>query len=176
MKQVKRRLFSINGPEFSNEEHGSAGLCSSKTSKSLHMDFTSQLPVTSGHCTVWQKPGHDAGQEHSNAPTQCSYAGCIHVKRISGCYASRRGKSLSCGTTHSTGCAHKSSGILVGDIDGGGHSERRKPAGKGAKGIPPRREVISAPFGTRRCQNGVSPNSVKCCSITKSGLLRAGPV
>ena len=40
-----------------------------KFPKSLQMDFTSQLPVTSGHCTVWQKPGHDAGQEHSYAPT-----------------------------------------------------------------------------------------------------------
>ena len=33
MKQVKRKLLTINGPEFSNEEHGSAGLCSSKVSK-----------------------------------------------------------------------------------------------------------------------------------------------
>ena len=40
-----------------------------KFPKSLQMDFTTQLPVTSGHCTVWQKPGHDAGQEHSYAPT-----------------------------------------------------------------------------------------------------------
>ena len=31
---------------------------------SLQMDFTSQLPVTSGHCTVWQKHGHNAGSEH----------------------------------------------------------------------------------------------------------------
>ena len=31
-----------------------------KSPKSLQMDFTSQLPVTSGHCTVWQKHGHDA--------------------------------------------------------------------------------------------------------------------
>ena len=66
---MKRKLFSIKGPEFANEEHGSAGLCSSKTSKSLQMDFTFQLLVTSGHCTVWQKPGHDAGQEHSYAPS-----------------------------------------------------------------------------------------------------------
>ena len=40
-----------------------------KFPKSLQMDFTSQLPVTSGHCTVWQKHGHDAGPEHSYAPT-----------------------------------------------------------------------------------------------------------
>ena len=33
------------------------------------MDFASQLLVTSGHCTVWQKPGHEAGQEHSYAPS-----------------------------------------------------------------------------------------------------------
>ena len=44
------------------------------------------------------------------------------------------------------------------------------------KASPPPKEVISAPFGTRKCQNGVSPNSVKCCSIAKSGLLRAGLV
>ena len=66
---MKRKLFSIKGPEFANEEHGSAGLCSSKTSKSHQMDFTFQLLVTSGHCTVWQKPGHDAGQEHGKAPS-----------------------------------------------------------------------------------------------------------
>ena len=143
-----------------------------KFPKSLQMDFTSQLPVTSGHCTVWQKPGHDAGQEHSYAPTPV----VSMSKWISGCYASCRGKNLSCGTTHSTDCTYKSRGMLVGDVEGGGHSKRRKPAGKGAKGIPPRREVISAPFGARRCQNGVSPNSVKCCVIAKSGLLRAGPV
>ena len=79
------------------------------------------------------------------------------------------------GTTHSTGCAYKSSGTLVGGVEGGGHSEGRKSAGKGAKGSSGRK-VISAPFGTRRCQNGVFPNSVKCCSIAKSGLLRAVPV
>ena len=36
-----------------------------------------------------------------------------------------------------------------------------------AKGTPPGREVILAPFSTPRCQNGVSPNSVKCCVIAK---------
>ena len=45
MKQVKRKLLTINGPEFSNEKHGSAGLCSSKVPKSLQM-VTSHLPVT----------------------------------------------------------------------------------------------------------------------------------
>ena len=37
-------------------------------------------------------------------------------KWISGCYASCRGKNLSCSTTHSTGCAYKSRGILVGSV------------------------------------------------------------
>ena len=32
VKQVKRKLLTIDGPEFSNEEHGSAGLCSGKVS------------------------------------------------------------------------------------------------------------------------------------------------
>ena len=54
----------------------------------------------------------------------------------------------------------------VGDVEGDGHSKRRKPAGESAKGIPPRMEVIS-PW----CQNGVFSNSVKCCVIAKSGLL-----
>ena len=137
------------------------------------MDFTSQLPVTSGHCAVWQKPGHDAGQEHSYAPTPVvslskgSVVAMLHAVEKAFLVAQ---------PMHSTGCAHKSSGILVDDIEGGGHSERRKPAGKGAQVIPPWREVISAPFGTRRCQNGVSPSSVKRCSVAKSGLLRARPV
>ena len=47
------------------------------------MDFTSQLPVTSGHCTEWQKLGRDASPGHCYALT--------HVKSlskwISGCYA-----------------------------------------------------------------------------------------
>ena len=139
-----------------------------KSSKGLY------FPITSD-----QRPLHSVAKTWSRCRSGAwlsSFVDCIHVKRINGCYASCRGKSLSCGTTHSTGCTRKSSGILVGDIGGSGHSERRKPADKGAKGIPPRREVISAPFGTRRCQNGVSPNSVKCRSIAKSGLLRAGPV
>ena len=33
VKQVKRKLMTINGPEFSNEKHSSAGLRSSKVSK-----------------------------------------------------------------------------------------------------------------------------------------------
>ena len=54
-----------------------------KFPKSLQRDFASQLPVTSGHCTVWQKHGHDAGPEHSNAPSPV-----VSMSRwISGCYA-----------------------------------------------------------------------------------------
>ena len=36
------------------------------------------------------------------------------------------------------------------------------------KAFPPRREVISAPFGIQRCQNGVCPNLEKCCVIAKA--------
>ena len=82
-----------------------------KSPKSLQMDFTSQLPVTSGHCSVWQKHGHDAGPEHGYAPTPV----VSMSKWISGCYASCRGKNLSC-STHSTGCTYKSRGILVGSV------------------------------------------------------------
>ena len=53
-----------------------------KLPKSLQMHFTSQLPVTSGYCTVWQKRGHNAGQEHSYAPTPV----VSMSKWISGCY------------------------------------------------------------------------------------------
>ena len=79
---------------------------------------------------------------------------------ISGCYASCRGKNLSCGTNRSTDCAYKSRGILVGDIEGGGHSKRRKPAGKGAKGIPPRREVISCRARVKQVKHWTYPNMV----------------
>ena len=81
-----------------------------KSPKSLQMDFTSQLPVTSGQSTVWQNHGHDAGPEHCYAPTPVASMS----KWISGSYASCRGKNLSCSTTHSTGCTYKSRGILVG--------------------------------------------------------------
>ena len=83
-----------------------------KLPKSLQMHFTSQLPVTSGYCTVWQKRGHNAGQEHSYAPTPV----VSMSKWISGCYASCRGKNLSCSTTHATGCTYKSRGIVVGSV------------------------------------------------------------
>ena len=35
------KLVTINGPEFSNEKHGSVGRCSRKISKRLQMDFAS---------------------------------------------------------------------------------------------------------------------------------------
>ena len=43
------------------------------------------------------------------------------------------------------------------------------------KGTPPRREVNTAPFGTQRCQNGVSPKSVKCCVIASVICCVQGP-
>ena len=57
MKQVKRKLLTINGPEFSNEEHGSAGLCSSKVSKKssngLHFSITSDQRPLHGVAKTW---------------------------------------------------------------------------------------------------------------------------
>ena len=72
-------------------------------------------------------------------------------KLIGGCYASCRGKNLSCGTTHSTDCTYKSRGFLVG-VEVAVNSKRRKLAGESAKGTPPPKEGHL----TRRCQNGVS--------------------
>ena len=51
-----------------------------KFPKSLQMDFTSQLPVTSGHCTVC-KNLVKAGQKHSYAPLPIASLS----KWISGC-------------------------------------------------------------------------------------------
>ena len=83
-------------------------------------------------------------------------------KWISGCYADQAvEKAFLVAQPIQLVAHHKSSGILVGRCsDSGGHSERRKPAGKGAKGIPPEGpegRSSQAPFGTRRCQNGVCP-------------------
>ena len=69
---MKRKRVSRNGPEFTNEKHIGAGLCSSKVTKRLQRDFTSQLQVTSGHTTVRQNHGHGAGQEYRNAPTSAA--------------------------------------------------------------------------------------------------------
>ena len=172
---MKRKLLTLYGPEFSKEERGSAGLCSSKVSKSLQRDFASQLPVTSGHCacTVWQKYGHDAGPMRINAPSPV----VSMSKWTSGCYASCRGKNLSCGTTHSTDCTYKSRGILVGDVpivaaianDESLHVRVRKVH-------PPEGRSSQHPLAPGGAKKGVSSNSVKCCVIAKSGLLRARPV
>ena len=120
-----------------------------KSSKGLY------FPITSD-----QRPLHSVAKTWSRCRSGAwlsSFVDCIHVKRINGCYASCRGKSLSCGATHSTGCAHKSSGILVGDIEGGGHSERRKPAGKGAQEhTPPKGGQLSTLWHTKVPKRGVS--------------------
>ena len=61
-----------------------------KSPKRLQMDFTSWLLVTSGHTTVWQNNGHDAGQEYRNAPTPVASMS----KWSSGSYAACRGKTF----------------------------------------------------------------------------------
>ena len=76
VKQVKRKLLTINGPEFSNEEHGSAGLCSSKVSKKSSNGF--HFSITSD-----QRPLHGVAKTWSRCRSRallCSNAGCIHVK------------------------------------------------------------------------------------------------
>ena len=113
MKQVKRKLLTIDGPEFSNEEHGSEGLCSSKVSKKssngLHISITSD-----------QRPLHGVAKTWSRCRSRaliCSNAGYIHIKVDQWLLCrSCRGKYLSCSTTHSTGCTYKSRGIVVGSV------------------------------------------------------------
>ena len=70
VKEVRRKLLTVYGPEFTKEEHDSKGLCSAKSQRSCQMDFTSLLLVTSGHCAEWQKHGHNASPGHWYAPTQ----------------------------------------------------------------------------------------------------------
>ena len=66
-------------------------------------------------------------------------------------YAVCRGKDLSCGTTRSTGCLYKSSGLLpISDQEVAAVIDESLQV-MVRKG-PPRREVSSAPFGTQRCQ------------------------
>ena len=58
-----------NGPEFTNEKHVGAGLCSSKVSKKASKGLYFMITSDQGHTTVRQNHGHDAGQEYRNAPT-----------------------------------------------------------------------------------------------------------
>ena len=166
--------MTINGPEFSNEEHGSAGLCSSKVSKKssngLHLSITSD-----------QRPLHGVAKTWSRCRSRaliCSNAGYIHIKVDQWLLCrSCRGKYLSCSTTHATGCTYKSRGIVVGSVQTvAAIANDESLQVRVRKGTPPRREVNPAPFGTQRCQHGVSLKSVKRCVIAKSGLLRARPV
>ena len=144
-----------------------------KSPKRLQMDFTLRLLVTSGHTTVRQNHGHYAGQEYHYAPTPV-----VSMSKWSSCgQAACRGKNLSCSTTHATDCTYKSRGMLPGsDQTEAAIANDESLQVRVRRGSPPRREVNSAPFGTRRCQNGVSPESVKCCVFAKSGQLRARPV
>ena len=98
----KRKRVTRNGPDFTNEKHIGAGLCSSKVTKKASKGLYFMLAVTSGHTAVRQNHGHDAGQEHRNAPTSVASMsnGVAYLCSI--------GKDLSCGTTRATGCTYKS--------------------------------------------------------------------
>ena len=68
----------------SRKKNMAAIVCAlAKSQRSRQMDFTSLLPVTSGHCTEWQKPGHNASSGRWYALTQ---VGSLS-KWIRGCYA-----------------------------------------------------------------------------------------
>ena len=110
---MRRRLLTIYGPEFTKEEHGSEGLCSSKISKKssngLHITITSD-----------QRPLYRVAKTWSQSKFRalvCSNAGLIlaYVDQWLLC-RSCRGKVLSCSTTHATGCTYKSRGIVVGGV------------------------------------------------------------
>ena len=112
MKQVKRWLLTIDGPEFSNEEHGSEGLCSSKVSKKssngLHITITSDQRPLHGVAKTWSR--------RRSRALICS-AGYIHTKVDQWLLCrSCRGKYRSCSTTHATGCTYKSRGMVVGSV------------------------------------------------------------
>ena len=62
---------SLNSGLNSRKKCMAARVCAlAKSQRSRQMDFTSLLPVTSGHCTEWQKPGHNASPGHWYALTQ----------------------------------------------------------------------------------------------------------
>ena len=174
VKRVKRKQMTSNGPEFTNEKLVGAGLCSSKVSKKASKGL--YFVITSD-----QRPHHSAAKPWSrcrSGVSQCSNAGCVHVKMEQRSYAACRGKDISCGTTRTTGCTYKSSGMLPGgDQSVAATANDESLQVRVRKGTSLRREVNSAPFGTQRCQKqGVSSRSVKCCVIAKSDQLRARPV
>ena len=77
VKRVKRKLMTINGPEFSNEKQGSAGLCSRKVSKKASNGLYFK---TTGD----QRPHHSVAKQWSRCRSgvpQCSNAGCNHINQ-----------------------------------------------------------------------------------------------
>ena len=93
----------------------SAQVCAqAKSQKRLQRDLTSQLQVTSGHTATLQCGKIMVTvQVRSIAMLQRR----LHPWQVEWrSYAACRGKDLSCGTTRSTGCTYKSSGMLpIGD-------------------------------------------------------------
>ena len=67
VKRVKRKLVTSNGPEFHERKAYRRRSVQQSLKKRLQKDFTSRLQVTSGHTTVRQNHGHDAGQKYRNA-------------------------------------------------------------------------------------------------------------
>ena len=94
-------------------------------------------------------------------------------------YAACRGKDLSCGTTRSTGCTYKSSGMLpIGDQSVAAIIDESLQV-MVRTGTPPKGGQLSTLWHSKvpnSKQNGVSSRSMKCCTIAKGDRLHARPV
>ena len=140
--------MAINGPEFSKEKDGSAGLWSGKVAykASNGLSFPNIGDQRPHHSVA--KQSHIAGQMSRDAPALV----VIMSTRSDKIWAAIRGKDHACSTTHSTGGAYKASRTLpdnsqtVAAIPSEESLQLRVN-----KSQPPRREANPAPFGTHRC-------------------------
>ena len=114
----------------------------------LHISKTSDQRPLHGVAKTWSRCRFRA--------LMCSNAGNIHIKVDQWLLRrSCRGKNLSCSRTHSTGRTYKSRGIVVGSVQTvAAIASDESLQVRVRKAHSPGREVISAPFGTQRCQNG----------------------
>ena len=153
----------------------SAQVCAqAKSQKRLQRDLTSQLQVTSGHTATLQCGKIMVTvQVRSIAMLQRR----LHPWQVEWrSYAACRGKDLSCGTTRSTGCTYKSSGMLpIGDQSVAAIIDESLQV-MVRTGTPPKGGQLSALWHSKvpkSKQSGVSSRSMKCFFSTSTDAVWA---
>ena len=168
---MKQRLVTTSGPEFAKEEDCSANCVHGKPPRRLQTDFPYQVLVTSGHTTVWQNK-----VTLQVSISQCSSSGCNQANRMCEDQSSNPWKRpyLEHNPFNRWRIQGQSHAARQNSITAAIPSERSLQL-RVNRAPPPRGEADPTPFGTPRCQTGMSLVSVRRCLMAKGERCMQGP-